>query len=117
MKDVDKKYSQKNLRNMRKFYLVFKDEIWNAVRSKLTWTHFRILLSLDAINEIKYYINVAQKESISYRKLEEKIKNKEYERLDEETKNKLMNNEELELKDLIKNPIIIKNKYETTLIS
>ena len=40
-----------------------------------------------------------------------RIKNKEYERLDEETKIKLINKEKASVKELIKNPILIKNKY------
>ena len=42
-----------------------------------------------------------------------KIKSNEYERLDNETKLKLINKEKTNIKDLIKNPIIIKNNnYE-----
>lgn len=73
---------------MRKFYVLFKDEIWNAVRSNLSWTHCRELLSIDDINKIKCYIKIANEQNIGYRKLHEKIKNKEYERLDESTKEK-----------------------------
>ncbi len=41
------------------------------------------------------------------RTLREKIRNKEYQRLNDETKNKLINNEELDIYDNVKNPIII----------
>ncbi len=36
----DKKYGYRNLMNMRKFYLIFKDEKVNAMRSQLTWSHY-----------------------------------------------------------------------------
>ena len=40
-KEVNKKYSERNLRNMRQFYLLINNyQIWNAMRSKLTWTHY-----------------------------------------------------------------------------
>ena len=111
--EIDKKYSERNLRNMRKFYLVFKDNInWNAVRSNLSWTHCRELLKLKDINEISYYIDITIKYNLSYRDLSKKIKSKEYDRLDVNTRNKLINKEEEKIEDFIKNPIIIKNSYK-----
>ena len=111
-KELHQKYNERNLRNMRKFYILFKEEIWNAMRSKLSWTHYRMLLSLNDKNAIYYYINVTIAHNYSYRELQTKIKNKEYERLDEETKNKLITQKETtKINDFIKHPIIIKNKY------
>ena len=43
--------------------------------------------------------------------MRERIKNKEYQRLDDNTKLKLINKEETIVSDFIKNPIVIKNKY------
>ena len=37
----DKKYSYWNLMNMRKFYLLFRTVKVNAVRSQLSWSHYR----------------------------------------------------------------------------
>ena len=48
--------------------------------------------------------------NLSRNELRTKIKNKEYERLPEETKVKLVNKEKPKVKDLVKNPILIKNK-------
>lgn len=107
-KEFGKNYSERNLRNIRKFYILFKDEIRNAVRSNLSWTHCRELLSIDDINKIKYYIKIASEQNIGYRKLHEKIKNKEYERLDERIKEKLIKKEEPKIGDYIKKPILIK---------
>ena len=36
---------ERNLRNMRLFYSTFPN--WNAVRSELTWTHYRSLLKVN----------------------------------------------------------------------
>ncbi|MBP3765873.1 MAG: DUF1016 family protein [Bacilli bacterium] len=105
--EVDKKYGERNLRNMRKFYLIFKDEIWNAVRTNLSWTHFRVLLTLNNFDEINYYIELANKQNLGYRELETRIKNNEYERLPNNTKEKMIEESKLEIQDLIKNPIVI----------
>ena len=43
--------------------------------------------------------------------MRERIKSNEYERLDDETKNKLINGKETSVVDFVKNPIVIKNKY------
>jgi len=64
-----------------------------------------------------YYINQCITFNLSRNELRERIKNKEYERLDEKTKLKLINKEEPTVKDLIKNPIIIKNNHNYEVIS
>ncbi len=116
-KDLGKKYNYRNLFNMKKFYIIFKDEKMNALRSQLSWTHYRELIKLKDMDKIKYYINVAEKQNLSYRQLINKIKNNEYERLDDKTKLKLINNEKTKVQDFIKNPILIKNKYNKEDIS
>ena len=94
---------------MRKFYLFC--EKGQPVVAQLSWSHYCILLSIKNINEINYYINVTIQHSLSKRQLIERIKNKEYQRLEDKTKLKLINKEETTVSDFIKNPIIIKNKY------
>jgi len=108
MVEVDKKYGERSLRNMRKFYSKFKDEIWQSMPAKLTWSHYVELLGIDDLNEINYYIDISIKQNLGYRQLREKIKNNEYERLPEETKLKLINKEDTTVSDFIKNPIVIK---------
>ena len=116
-KEFGRKYNYRNLFIMRKFYIIFKDENVNAMRSQLSWTHYRELLTLNNINEIKYYIKIAETQNLSYRKLRERIKSREYERLDDNTKEKLINKEEINAGDLIKDPILIRNKFDTDKIS
>lgn len=88
--EVGKKYNERTLYGMRKFYKVFNDAKLNPLGSKLSWSHYRELLVVKDVNEIKYYINICCKNNLSKRELHEKIKNKEYERLPKDTKDKLI---------------------------
>ena len=101
----DSKYSYRNLMNMRKFYLTFKGEKLNALRSQLSWSHYRELLSINDYDEIKYYIDLAVDNNLGYRELSMRIKSNEYERLPDEVRN--------EMKDgfinYVPNPILIRN--------
>ena len=108
--EVGKKYNRRTLFRMKQFYNVFSNEKVSPVVTQLTWTHFLILLPLKDENRINYYVEQTIKRNLSKRQLEEIIKSKEYERLPNETKEKLINNEYTEIKDLIPNPILIKNK-------
>ena len=93
---------------MRQFYEVFSSIKWNPLGSKLSWSHFRELLIVKNIDEIMYYINICEKNNLTRRQLQERIKSKEYDRLSSETKNKLITKEQLKVNDLVPNPIIIK---------
>ena len=107
--EVGKEYNKRTLFRMKQFYLMFRNEKVSPVVTQLNWSHFIVLLPLKNIDEVNYYIDQVTTRNLSKRQLQEIIKNKEYERLDEETKKKLINNDKLEVKDLVKNPIIIKN--------
>ncbi len=107
--DVGKKYNERTLRRFRQFYNIFKEEKWSPLATKLTWSHYSELLSINDINKIDYYIQIVEKNNLSKRQLREKIKNKEYERLPKSTKNKLINKEYISIEDNIKDPIIIRN--------
>ena len=109
--EVGRNYNERTLRRIRQFYLVFKDEIWSTMSTKLMWSHYTEILSLSNVNEINYYINITEKYNLSVRQLRERIKNKEYQRLDDNTKLKLINKEETKINDFVKNPIVIHNKY------
>ena len=106
--ELGKKYDITTLKRYRQFYL--KIEKGAALRHQLSWTHYRELLTLDNINELNYYVKITIEQNLSYRQLREKIKTKEYQRLDDNTKLKLINNEDLEINDNVKNPIVIYNK-------
>ena len=82
-----------------------------TVSDQLTWSHYVELLKFNDSDKINYYIDISIKESLSVRELRSRIKNNEYERLPDETKNKLKVKVKTKENDFIKNPIIIKNKY------
>ena len=103
------KYNITTLKRMRQFYLIIEKgaTLWH----QLTWSHYRELLTFDNVDEINYYIKQTEIYNLSVRELREKIKSKEYQRLDDNTKLKLINKEETVVSDFIKNPIVIRNKY------
>ena len=117
MIDVDKKYNKRTLRTMRQLYQFFENQKWSPLGTNLTISHIRQLFCLNDSGKINYYVDQIKKRNLSKRQLEEIIKLKEYERLPKETKIKLMENNEPNIKDLIKNPIIIKNKSNYEIIS
>lgn len=106
-RELGKGYTFTALTRMRKFFLL--QEKLATVSQQLTYGHYVEVLPLNNIDEIKYYLMVSEQQSLSIRELRKKIKSKEYERLPKETKNKLNKIKELNVKDLIPNPIIIRN--------
>ena len=109
-KELGRGYTPTRLRYFRRFFNVFSK--CPTMSDKLSYSHYCEIIWLDG-DMMKYYIKIAEEQNLSVRKLREKIKNKEYERLDEETKHKLIENKETSCYDFIKNPILIKNKYNT----
>ena len=102
-KELGKGYKESNLKNMRQFYLVFKNR--QAMLGELTWSHYIELLRLSDMHEIDYYIYITKVQNLSYRELHNRIKSKEYERI-----GKNVDFEEAKVNTLIKNPILIKIK-------
>ena len=117
MIEVGKKYNERTLYRMRKFYEVFSNEKLTPMVSKLSWSHYIILITLNNENEILYYINTCLLHNYNKRQLQERIKNKEYYRLPETTMKKLMDKETLEISDLVPNPIIIKSNTNNNELS
>ena len=107
--ELGKGYTVSNLKRFRQFYILVEKgaTLWH----QLSWSHYRELIPLNDINKINYYIIQISKRNLSKRQLIEIIKSNEYERLDDETKNKLINGKETSVVDFVKNPIVIKNKY------
>ncbi len=106
-----KGYDIRNLRKFRTFYINFP--IWAAVRPELTWTHYRTLLSIKNENERNYYINLVILNNLSSRELQKEIKNKAFDRLSYANKEHIKligdnNITTLSIKDMIKDPIILK---------
>ena len=83
----------------------------------MSWSHYSELLSIKDENELIYYINIAYERNLSKRELREKIKNKEYQRMPIETKNKIVSKDKIEVKDLVPNPILIRNRNNTEIVT
>ena len=115
--EVGKKYNRRTLFRMKQFYNMFSDEKVSPLATQLIWSHYIELLSIKDGNKLSYYINVAKNNSLSKRELREKIKNKEYERLPSETKNKLILDDKIEIKDLVPNPILLRNKNNIEVVT
>ena len=109
MNEVGKKYNERTLRRIRQFYDLFSNENWSTLWTKLCWSHYREVLSLKNIDEIKYYLTECENKSLTQRQLHELIKQHTYNRLSSKTKIKLIELKELKVNDLIPNPIIIKS--------
>ena len=114
-RELGKGYTFTSLVRMRQFFSISKKLA--TVSQLLSWSHYVELLSMDDICEINYYIKIAEEENLSVRKLRERIKNNEYERLDDKTKIKLSSKKKTDAYDFIKNPILIRNKFDTDKLS
>ena len=76
--DFEKGFTERNLRVMRQFYYTFPK--WHAVRAELSWTHYRLILSLDDENARNFYIKEAIDGNWSTRQLEREIHTFSYQR-------------------------------------
>lgn len=117
MIEVSKKYNRRTLFRMKQFYNVYKEEKVSTVLTQLSWSHYLLLLPIKSKDEMNYYIEQVNIRKLSQRQLQEIIKNKEYERLPASTKNKLVLKEDNKVEDLIKEPILIRNKNNLEVIS
>lgn len=99
---------------MRQFYLNFP--IVHSLNGQLTWTHYRYILPLKNENERNYYINQVIINSLSVRELKNEIKNKSFDRLSYADKENIKlidtNNYSLTIKDMIKDPILLKSNKD-----
>ena len=77
--EFGKGFDERNLRNMRAFYLAYPK--WNAVRSELSWTHYRILIRVENEDTRNWYVNESIEQNWSARALERQISTLYYERL------------------------------------
>ena len=111
MNEFGKGFSSRNLRTMRKFYLMYP--IWKTVSSKLSWSHYLELIKIEEENKRNFYLKEAINSKWSVRELQRQKNSLLYERL------ALSQNKEkvLELaekgqiiktgKDLIKDPFVL----------
>lgn len=94
---------------MRQFYLTFNNSY--ALRSELSWTHYRLLMRLENEEKRDFYIDECIKSNWSTRQLERQIKSFYYERLLASQNKKLVRNEIKDLETGLKPNDIIKDPY------
>ena len=111
-KEFGKGFTVANLKNMRQFYLIFQKSY--ALRSELTWTHYRLLMRVENENARNFYIEECIKSNWSTRQLERQITTLFYERLlsskDKEKVSKEIYKLEPQIKkaeDIIRDPYVL----------
>lgn len=112
-KDFGKGFSQRNLRNMRQFYICFP--IWQTVSAKLSWSHYILLLRIENTNAREWYAKESIASNWSVRALERQIGTHYYERLLSSKEKQPVINEakehtkdlQLTPKDIIKDPYVL----------
>ena len=117
MVEVGEKYNRSTLFKMKKLYNVFSNEKVAPLVPQLTWSHCLILIPLKNNAKIYYYAIQVKERNLSKRQLEEIVRKNEYERLPLETRNKITTEEKLEMKDLVPDPILIKNKNNIEVVT
>lgn len=109
IQDFGKGFTVTNLKYMRQFYLMFPNG--HALRDKLSWTHYRLLIKVENNNAREFYMQEAVKSQWSTRQLERQINSFFYERL-LSSKNKEQVAKEIQILELAKEPEdIIRDLY------
>ena len=69
--DFGKGFDERNLRKMRRFYLMYP--IWDSVRPELTWTHYRTLIRIEEQYIRSFYIDRSTLDRLIGKKSNENI--------------------------------------------
>ena len=77
--EFGKGFNERSLRHMRQFYQMFPTR--NALRSELSWTHYRLLLRVEETKRREFYLNECAQSGWTSRQLERQINSFFYERL------------------------------------
>jgi predicted nuclease of restriction endonuclease-like (RecB) superfamily len=106
-----KSFSERNLWYMRQFYSQWPKV--NALRSELSWTHYRLLLKVEEEGARAFYMNESVESRWSTRTLERQIGNLYYQRMLMSRGKGLVKQEALDKqivqqpKDIIKDPYVL----------
>ena len=98
--EFGKGFDERNLNNMRAFYQTFP--IWNALRTELSWTHYRLLSRLDSEQKRNYYLNETIASNWNSRELQRQINSLAFERVVKH----LPTQEKPTIQNLMKDPYI-----------
>lgn len=111
MAEFGKGYTIANLKNMRQFYLTFQNGY--ALRSQLSWTHYRILMRVEDELARQFYLDECTKSAWSTRQLERQINSYYYQRLlssqdKDGVRNEIQSLEKgMNAKDVIRDPYVL----------
>jgi len=110
-KEFGKGFTVANLKNMRQFYLTFPKSY--ALRSQLSWTHYRLLMRVEDNAAREFYLDECAKSNWSTRQLERQINSFYYQRLlssqdKESVRNEIQTLEKgIDAKDIIRDPYVL----------
>lgn len=110
--EFGKGFTPSNLRYMRQFYLYFPN--CHALRDKLTWTHYRLILKVEDKAAREFYVEECIQEGWSTRQLERQINTLYYQRLLASRDKEAVRNEikksvpcTLEPREIIRDPYVL----------
>ncbi len=96
-------FSVRQLERYRQFYRTFP--IASSLRTQLSWTHYKLLLSIDNEDKREYYIAETVKNNWSVRQMERQINSQLFERL-------LLSNDKESVLAIARNEVIPSNPNE-----
>jgi predicted nuclease of restriction endonuclease-like (RecB) superfamily len=99
--EFGKGFDDRNLNNMRSFYKAFP--IWYALRTELSWTHYRLLSRLDSEEKRNFYITESIASNWNSRELQRQINSLSFDR---SLVSNSKENTKPNIKDYIKDPYI-----------
>ena len=112
--EFGKGFGERNIRNIRQFYVLFSDyEKWKSLISKLTWTHIQKVLKVSDEKARIFYLTEAAENMWSVRTLDRNISTLYYNRIvasidkktvEDEMKEKIKS---LQTEEFIKNPVVL----------
>ena len=112
--EFGKGFGERNIRNIRQFYVLFSDyEKWKSLISKLTWTHIQKVLRVSNEKARIFYLTEAAENMWSVRTLDRNISTLYYNRIvasidkktvEDEMKEKIKS---LQTEEFIKNPVVL----------
>ena len=112
--EFGKGFGERNIRNIRQFYVLFSDyEKWKSLISKLTWTHIQKVLRVSDEKARIFYLTEAAENMWSVRTLDRNISTLYYNRIVASIDKKTVENEmkektkKLQAKEFIKNPVVL----------
>ena len=112
--EFGKGFGERNIRNIRQFYVLFSDyEKWKSLISKLTWTHIQKVLRVSNEKARIFYLTEAAENMWSVRTLDRNISTLYYNRIVASIDKKIVENEmkektkKLQAEEFIKNPVVL----------